>query len=293
MNVMLSYQHDDKKWMTMLAKHLRGKNVEPWIDSVGIEEGEPWRKELLRELKTCDAFVPVLSKKYLASEHCRMEVFIARSFGRRICPFVVENCFDTLRKYEETRGLDEIFMMRLYRLRAVGLPITKRNALDRIVDGLGPAAEAFSPRSAYVSYVPDDATFATNLAVSLKSKGVPTWVATLDCRVGDNWRDAQARAMMKAASHLVVIDDRITRQDVLRTEILLAEAHGLPTFTVLSPRLSGQQKKIGAMMRSLYTSDLTYQRLANQQYFDSTQGFDRMVDKLVQKLAGVAGTETV
>lgn len=43
----------------------------------------------------------LLSPAYLASVHCRMEVFIARSHNNSIRPVMAKECFDALRDHEE------------------------------------------------------------------------------------------------------------------------------------------------------------------------------------------------
>lgn len=286
MNVMISYRSTENKWMRGLASFFESKGIKPWIDRGGIRYGFPWRLELLNELKTCDACVPLLSKKYLRSEHCRMEIFIARSFGRQILPVMVEDCFRELRKYEETRGLEDLFMMRMHRLRSVGLPITRRDAFDRIVAAVKrPSHESNSTRKVYISYTIPDAVFATQLAASLGKKGVSTWIATRDCVVGENWRDAQARAMLRARSHLVILGNGMTKDDVLRTEILLAEAQGLDTLTVVPPRLTKKPRTIDLILRALNSSDLTYRRLAAVQHIPCEHGLDQLAKQLANVLS--------
>jgi hypothetical protein len=191
-----------------------------------------------------------------------MEVFIARSFGRKILPIMVENCFQALRDNEETKGLEDIFMMRMYRLSAVGLPITAEDAFRRVADAIVCAPEDLEAlRPVYISYSTHDGEFATELARALAAKRIPTWVATLNVRVGENWRDAQVRAMMQASAHLVILDEAMVNQAVLRTELLLAEARGLDVFTLLPPRLTNQHERIAKMRGSLNNSDQTYRRL--------------------------------
>src|SRR5688572_7628727 len=119
MKVMISYPRTHAFFVDRLVRHLHSRGIEPWLDREGIKEGTRWRDALLEQLRTCDACVVVLSHAYLASEHCRMEAFIARSFGRLILPVAVEDCFGALRNHEETKGLEDIFMMRMYRLSAV------------------------------------------------------------------------------------------------------------------------------------------------------------------------------
>jgi len=204
-----------------------------------------------------------------------MEIFVARSFGRRILPIMVEDCFQTLREHEETKGLEDIFMVRMFRLSMVGLPIKAEDALRRLGDVLlHPSEELQIQPSVYISYSTADGEFATELARSLAKRNIPTWIATLGVRIGENWRDAQVRAMMQASAHVVVLDEAMVRQPVLRTEILLAEARGLDVFTILPPRLTDQPQKIVDLIASLNNSDQTYRRLAEIQHFSCSEGVE-------------------
>lgn len=269
MNVMLSYRSSDSEFMEELAAHLRNHGINPWIDKQGITPGQRWRDALLQELRSCDKVVVILSPAYLESEHCRMELFIARSFGKPILPIMTEDCFPELRAHEETKGLEDIFMMRLYNLSAVGLPISREDALRRISDSVLKRAKIVSQTEnpIYISYATPDGEFASELAMRFAEHAAETWIATRDIAVGENWRDAQARAMMSASAHLVVLDENIVRQNVLRTEILLSEARGLPTLAILPPRLNNQHESVSRMLKDLDTSDQTYRRLAATQYF--------------------------
>src|SRR5688572_10699880 len=128
MNVMLSYKRDDYEAVSRIVGRLAEHGIKPWIDTEGIKPASIWRDVLLEELRTCDVCIPVLSRAYVSSEHCRMEVFIVRSLGRLIVPVMLENCFDDLRLHEETKGLEDIFMVLLHSLKAVGLPIGEAEA---------------------------------------------------------------------------------------------------------------------------------------------------------------------
>jgi len=283
-NVMLSYRSADAEFMEELAIHLRKEGINPWIDREGIAPGTRWREGLLDELRSCDKFVAILSPSYLQSEHCRMEVFIARSFGRPILPIMTEDCFSALRDHEETKGLEDIFMMRMHRLNAVGLPITRDDAFRRISSSILPLPSEKRGRCqpVYISYSTPDGDFATTLAQALNEQGVATWIATLDISVGENWRDAQARSMMQASSHLVVLDENMVHQNVLRTEILLSEARGLSTFTILPPRLNNEQSKVRGLLDDLDSSDQTYRRLAATQYFSCANGLDQVIAQILR-----------
>jgi hypothetical protein len=287
MNVMLSYRSSDSGFMEELATYLRGKCVEPWIDHVGILPGMRWRDALLDELRACDKFIAILSPAYIQSEHCRMEVFVARSFGRPILPIMLSDCFSELRRHEETKGLEDVFMMRMYQLSAVGLPITREEAFARVLSAV--LGTDLSPSQAvetlYISYATPDGEFSSKLSAELNHVNVNTWIATRNIAVGENWRDAQARAMMRAAAHLVVLDENIVKQEVLRTEILLSEARGLPTLTILPPRLNGREDLISGMREDLDKSDQTYRRLAAMQYFSCGNEMGDVATQIAARLA--------
>jgi hypothetical protein len=271
--------------MEELAAYLQSHGIKPWVDRV-IKPTMRWRDALLDELRACDKLVAILSPGYIRSEHCRMEVFIARSFGRPILPVMVSECFAELRKYEETKGLEDIFMMRMHKLSAVGLSITKEESFERILDALvgTDSIPAESTGMLYVSYA-RDGEFASALAAELNKIGVDTWIATRNVAVGENWRDAQVRAMMRASAHLVVLDENIVKQNVLRTEILLSEARQLPTLTVLPPRLNDQPDLILGMRNDLDRSDKTYRRLEAINWFSCTAELRDVAGEIAASLA--------
>ena len=186
------------------------------MDSRGIEAGTQWRDELLRVVRNCRAFIALLTPAYIKSEHCRMEIFIARSRGIPVLPLMVNDCLGLLDKHEETKGLADTFMTRLFRLSVVGLPISRAEALNRVVDAARHIGVEPAKKKVYVSYCNAEAPLATRIADELTADGIPAWVATRDCRVGDNWRQAQARGMLNAALQVVVLDLSIVKANVLR-----------------------------------------------------------------------------
>jgi hypothetical protein len=257
------------------------------VDGSNRNQGRPkkWRDELIKELRRCDAFVPILSSRYVESEHCRMEIFIARSRGCAVLPLVVDDCLDALDRFEETKGLTDTFMVRLHRLSLVGLAITRAEAIERVISAIRSIGQAPPKKLVYVSYSNDEADLATTVARQLEEEhGLSSFVATRDIHLGDDWRQAQARGVMNASAQVVVMDERIARAKVLRTEILLAEAFGLPVFSVLNSKLAGDPHALGRVMTELGTAGLTYRRLTDIQAFRPEQG-------LVNELAGAIRQE--
>jgi hypothetical protein len=268
---MISYRTPNRAEADELYASFEAAGMSPWMDYRRISPGSQWREELLNEVRCCDVFVALLTADYLQSEHCRMEILVARSRGCPVLPVVLEDCFYLLDRYEETKGLADTFMVRLYRLSVVGLTITREEAIRRVVSAALAVGQQPPTKAVYVCYCNHEADTATRIARQLENDGIPAWIATQNCNVGDNWRQAQARGLMNASLQVIVLDDTILKANVLRTEILLAEAFGLPLFTVLGTKLSADAEGVAVLMKDLRASDITYERLTRLQPFRCDQ----------------------
>ena len=78
-----------------------------------------------------------------------------------------------------------------------------------------------------------------------------------------------------------MLDETIARSNVLRTELILAEAVGLPVFTVLGATLSADDLAVARVMKELRAADLTFHRLTEMQPFRSDKD---SLDKLNQRI---------
>ena len=293
-SIMISYKSDNRLTADELYRELEAAGLSPWMDRLGIEEGAMWRDELLEELRQCSALVALLSRGYVESEHCRMEMLIARSRGCVVLPIALEDCFHLLDTYEETKGLADTFMVRLYRLSVVGFPITRQEAFRRVITAARSIGQESASKTVYVAYCNNEAATATRIAHRLEQGGISAWVATRDCRVGDNWREAQARGILNASIQIVVLDESIAQQEVLRTEIVLGEAFGLPVFTVLGENLAANADALARVMKHLRAADITYRRLTERQPFRSDEhSVMKLVDRIRATMdhspSGVAG----
>jgi len=78
-----------------------------------------------------------------------------------------------------------------------------KDAFQRISDVLlhMGADEPEPGQAVYVSYSTPDADFATKMAQDLQKRGIATWVATLNVRVAENWRDAH-KAMRRSGNEV-------------------------------------------------------------------------------------------
>lgn len=268
---MISFRKSQRDFAEEVQTELRERGLEPWLED--FAPGQFWRKELLHKLQTVDCCIPILSPDYVKSEFCRMEAFVAKSYNRTILPAMVEICFDEIKKHEETKGLEDIFLLKFYADRIVGLPVDRSEMFDRLAQGALQFRDTEDQsENVYVSYSGSETgVFATEIAMALEREGVTSWVATQNIRVGENWRIAQTRAMMRAHTHVVVLDESIMSSSVLRTEILLSEARDLKLYTIFAPKWERGTSETGNIIDRLNAGDQTYRRLTDRQFFSSDQ----------------------
>jgi len=93
-SVMLSYRTPDRAVADELYAEFQAAGLAPWMDYKGIEPGSQWRDELIKQVRHCDAFIALLTPEYVESQHCRMELFVARSRGCPIFPVMLQDTFE-------------------------------------------------------------------------------------------------------------------------------------------------------------------------------------------------------
>jgi hypothetical protein len=270
MTAMISYSRADWRRVKPVVTFLKNGGVPVWLDRDEIQPNAPWRSVLLRTPKNIDAFVPFLSDSYIASEMCRMELFLARSFDRPIFPVMLDECWERLDSQEETKYIASIFAARLGAQKLVGLSTTRKEILNRLLRAIQNRLSKASPRghNAYISY-PGSAEFATKVHAALSDEEIRPWIATMNCEVGDDWRKVQVQAMAKAKAHVVIIsEDFLNANDVLRTEVLMAEALQLPTFCVKAPPLDADEGLSSRVYNHIANGAFAYRRLVERQWYE-------------------------
>jgi hypothetical protein len=280
---MLSYSHEQNNFVQALLRRLRAANVAAWIDQEGVLAGKPWRQELTDAVLSCEILLPVLSPAFLASDPCRLEVLLARSFGKKIIPVMVEECTREIPTYPETKGLEDIFMMYFTDLKSVGLPLSEDEAYDRVIDSICRELPPLSGQYVYVAYVWSEAEFADRIASALQARGHPTWIATRHVPLGVRWFDEQVRALHSAKAMVVVINEKAGDAALLRTEIVLASARGIPILPVLADSVKADKSRIAELRRSVRARDDTLV-LYELQWFSSHPTWDAMVASLSEKI---------
>ena len=271
MTVMISYSKKDWAKVEPVVKMLRGRRLPVWLDTEQIPGGGDWRRQLLTTPRGVAAFVPFVSANYVASEMCRMELFLARASERPVLPVMLEECWDLLLEREETKHLSMLFAARLQALRVVSLPLTRDEMIERLVTAITNTIRSkrkASPNNAYISYPGTSGPFATEIRHDLASKVIRPWVATLDCMIGDDWRRAQVQAMSRSWAHIVVISSELLhKNEVLRTELLMSESLGIETFGVISEELDSDDGLRNQVYTHLENGEAAFRRLAVRQWY--------------------------
>lgn len=227
MSVMISYSRKDWDKVAPVVDAFRERKLPVWLDREQIKGGGDWRRQLLTAPRRVRAFVPFVSANYVASEMCRMELFLARASERPILPVMLEECWNLLDEREETKHLSTLFAARLQKLSAVSLPLTREDVLERLFQAIEDRIQGKRRKhnNAYISYPGASGPFATRIRHELASGAIKPWVATLDCMIGDDWRRAQVQAMAKSRAHIVVISaESLNANEVLRTEVLMSDS---------------------------------------------------------------------
>jgi len=90
MKAFLSYQTNDKATAALINALLKSMSVEAFMAHEDIEVSNQWRRELLRQLKITDVFIPILSGDYHKSAWCLQESGIAVFQNLTIMPLSID-----------------------------------------------------------------------------------------------------------------------------------------------------------------------------------------------------------
>jgi hypothetical protein len=87
-HIFISYSHKDGKYARKLAKALKQKGFDVWIDE-RIDYGTVWPKEIEKYLDECEAFIVVVSENSLESKWVQNEVTRAERKRKPIFPLLL------------------------------------------------------------------------------------------------------------------------------------------------------------------------------------------------------------
>jgi hypothetical protein len=175
MNIMISYSRRDGAEVDAIVSELARYGLHMWKDTSHMQPGEDWRATLLKKPRSVDGFIPFLSKQYVDSSICRMELFLARATDRNIFPIMLTECWGWLDTKEETKYLSALFAARMEALRIVSLPVTREQMIERFArDGKRKISSSKRPdTNVYVSYPGQAGPFATRIRNGMMAGASP------------------------------------------------------------------------------------------------------------------------
>lgn len=252
--VLVSYCHRDSDFVRKLDADLIDAGTTAWIDYRSIPPGRPWRQAIYDGIAESDTVIMCLSPHYLQSEICLQEAYIARTYDKRILPVMVENCYEDLSRYDETKGIEHLFIVEFTGKKTPYTLGTYADSFQRLIDALHHQPGQERQTEYYVSFGSVDADFATQLGRDLDSAGINAWVATLDLMCGDPWWGKLAKAMMNARSLIVVLSPQAARSDWVRREVLLARTRDIPLIPVVPARVAADESLLSELYRVINDS---------------------------------------
>ena len=91
-HIFLSYSREPNctKFVTKLKKDLEAKGYSIWLDTLDIHTGSDWHSAIGTALQNCRALVAILTAKYLISQYCKKELFMAEDRQKPILPILLE-----------------------------------------------------------------------------------------------------------------------------------------------------------------------------------------------------------
>jgi hypothetical protein len=88
----ISYSRADTAFADKLTRDLEQRGIPVWIDRENIEGGAAWRASISQAIRTCCAFILILSPRSTQSNQVSKELSVAESHNRLIIPVVLEAC---------------------------------------------------------------------------------------------------------------------------------------------------------------------------------------------------------
>jgi serine/threonine protein kinase len=88
-HLFVSYSRRDKDYAAQLTDHLAENGFTVWIDSQ-IEYGDTWFAEIEEAIKTCEAFILLMTPEAYKSEWVQKEILLAKRDKKPIFPLLLE-----------------------------------------------------------------------------------------------------------------------------------------------------------------------------------------------------------
>ena len=110
-DIFLSYGREEgvKEFVVKLKSGLEAAGFRVWLDTCDIPSGSEWPKEIGLALKECKVLIAVVTKKYVSSQYCKGELYVACSSKKHIFPIIYEDGWQ-----ESADGAGVNFMITAY-----------------------------------------------------------------------------------------------------------------------------------------------------------------------------------
>jgi hypothetical protein len=86
--IFISYSREDRVTADQVRDSLNELGHETWIDEK-LTGGQPWWNQILDQIQSCDAFLPIVSDSFIESKACESEFDWALAVRRHIIPLLV------------------------------------------------------------------------------------------------------------------------------------------------------------------------------------------------------------
>jgi hypothetical protein len=88
--VFTSYSRRDTETVDTIVGRMLQAGISVWIDREAIKAGDNWRVQIVKAIKTCPAFVLMLSPSSAASDNVRKEIDLSQNSKRPIFALMLE-----------------------------------------------------------------------------------------------------------------------------------------------------------------------------------------------------------
>ena len=128
----------------------------------------------------------------------------------------------------------------------------------------------------FVSYATADRKQAFSVCEAIERRGTKCWMSSRDVEPGDNYQEAIVCSIRTARAMVLVFSEAANNSDEIKKELSLASRYHVP---VLALRIEDVEP-----------SDAFAYELSTRQWIDAFDGWDRSIDSLVRRIAGMSGS---
>ena len=87
-HIFISYSRQDQDYVRQLEDELRRRGFDPWVDA-RIDSGDRWWRTIVQQIRSCAAFVVVMTPEAEESHWVEKEVMLALEEGKPIFPLLL------------------------------------------------------------------------------------------------------------------------------------------------------------------------------------------------------------